>query len=264
MPDTRRHAVCTSARPSSGSVCDALSVRPMPQVLAMTVLVPLVGSMLLTGCAGRAPGSGAHAASTPPPAPMPCQAQSDDGLFLTCLRTDLDEVWGDEFRTTGRAYTSPALTVELPATPTGDRAPDSTRDRAYFSARSGIHFPTEYLDDVRTAHGPLAHVVLTFTLAHETGHHVQLLLHRRFEAPDVDVETQADCYAGFWARREADASHLDLARFRAGAQAELRRLSEDPGEVRTHGSADQRIASLAKGLSATDPAACDVGSLTWR
>jgi predicted metalloprotease len=78
------------------------------------------------------------------------------------------------------------------------------------------------------------------------------------------VETQADCYSGFWARREADAHALDINEFRSGAQAELRRLSEDPDEVRSHGNADQRVASLDKGLGAGDPSVCDIGRLTWR
>ena len=218
-------------------------------------------ALLLAGCAGHPP---APPGPRPGPAqPVPCLSQSDDGLFLICLRSELDEVWGREFRGTGRSYTSPALTVGPPRAPRGDRGPDFTRDRAYFSVRSGINFPTRYLDDVRTAHGSRAHIVLTFTLGHETGHHVQLLLHRALEAPDVDLETQADCYAGFWARREADSGRLVVEEFRAGAQAELRRLSQDPDEVVSHGDADRRIASLNKGLAATDPAACDVGRLTW-
>jgi predicted metalloprotease len=127
-----------------------------------------------------------------------------------------------------------------------------------------MNFPTRYLDDVRAAHGSRAHIVLTFTLGHETGHHIQLLLHRRLEAPGVDLETQADCYAGFWARREAQTGRLDVDEFRTGAEAELRRLSRDPDEASSHGDADKRIASLDKGLAATDPAACDVGALTWQ
>jgi hypothetical protein len=197
-------------------------------------------------------------------APVPCLSQSDDQLFLICLRTEIDQVWSAEFRGAGRTYTSPQLTVGPPVTPDGGRDHDLSRDRAYFNGRSGIHFPQKYLDDVHSAHGARAHVVLAFTLGHETGHHVQLLLRPRFDAPSVDVEDQADCYAGFWARREADVAHLDVAEFRTGAEAELRRLSLYPDEAGTHGSADQRIAWLEKGLRATDPSACDVGRLGWR
>lgn len=242
-------------------MCDALQVR---RALAVQVLTALA---LVGGCAGGAtedtgrtvPARGS-ATSSPT---APCLSQSDDELFLICLRTEIDGVWSREFRDTGRRYRSPRLTVAPSGGTTGGHERDLARDRAYFSGSSGIHFPTRYLDDVRTAHGTSAHVVLTFTLGHETGHHVQLLLHPHFDAPDVDVETQADCYAGFWARREADAGRLDLGAFRSGAGAELRRLSRDQEEVRSHGSADQRIGSVEKGLRAAGPSACDVGVLTW-
>lgn len=231
-----------------------------PAVLVMVALA------LLAGCGGHPsghPDPGAAVARASAPA-MPCQSQWEDGLFLTCLRTALDDVWSREFSATGRTYTSAALAVGPVVVPTGEHAPDFTRDRAYFSGNSGIHFPTKYLDDVRAAHGPRAHSVLTFTLGHETGHHVQQLLHTLFRGSDVDVETQADCYAGFWARREADQGSLDIGEFRSGARAELRRLSEDPDEVHSHGNADRRIASLDTGLAATDPEACDTGRMTWR
>lgn len=243
-------------------MCDACPVRRALVVHVIAVLA-LVG-----GCAGGAPGPAGPPASgdrsTPSAPRAPCLSQSDDGLFLTCLRTAIDGVWSREFRATGRDYRSPQLTVGPAGATAGDHERDLARDRAYFNGRSGIHFPTRYLDDVRTTHGTRAHIVLTFTLGHEIGHHVQLLLHPRFEAPDVDVETQADCYAGFWAGREAEAGRLDVEEFRSAAQAELRRLSQDPGEVRSHGSADRRIESLERGLRATAPPACDVDGLTWR
>jgi predicted metalloprotease len=228
------------------------------------VVVPALTALLvLAACAGTPPTGSAARPAQPPP--VPCLSQSDDGLFLVCLRSELDDVWSREFLATGRTYKSPQLTVGPGPGPTGDHQSELSPDLAYFSGPGGIHFPTEYLDDVRTAHGTGAHVVLTFTLGHETGHHVQFLLHPRFfDTPVVDVETQADCYAGFWARREADANHLDVDEFRSGAMAELRRLSQDRGEVRSHGDADQRIASLNKGLGAADPATCDIGLLTWR
>ncbi|MBA2324271.1 MAG: neutral zinc metallopeptidase, partial [Pseudonocardiales bacterium] len=135
---------------------------------------------------------------------------------------------------------------------------------AFYSPRSGIHFPTRYLDAVHTAHGPRAHVVLTFTMDHEIGHHVQFLLHPRIDVPVNELEAQADCYAGVWARQEADTGRLVTGEFRSAAAAELGRLSSYPNEVATHGNPDQRLASLDKGLHSGEPAACDVGQLTWR
>jgi hypothetical protein len=216
-----------------------------------------LGASVLAGCAGPAvPAPG-------PVAPGPCLAQVDDALFLTCLRAEMDEVWGRALRDTGRGYPSMPLTVgDRPPRPDG-RAFDEP-DRAYFSQRTGTHFPDEYLDAVRKAHGPDAHLVLTFTMAHEAGHHVQSLLHPNEDALVNDVEGQADCYAGVWARRMTDAGRLDVAVFRTAAAAELNRLSTSyAGEVESHGDTAQRVASVDRGLGSADPAVCDRGRLTW-
>lgn len=230
------------------------------------VLVALAASVL-AGCARPTaqPRTTAQAPAAAPVAPGPCLAQLSDALFLSCLRTEVDEVWGRALRDTGRPYPPMPLTV-------GDRSPGrdgggfDEPDRAYFSRRSGTHFPTTYLDAVQAAHGTDAHLVLTFTMAHEVGHHIQSVLHPREDALITEIESQADCYAGVWARRAADTGRLDTAVFRASAAAELGRLSTSyAGEVDTHGDADQRVASVDKGLGGGgDPAVCDRGRLTWR
>jgi hypothetical protein len=212
----------------------------------------------LAGCAPIPP----VAPPTPKP-PVPCLSQSSDRLFATCLRTELDQVWRREFRDTGRTYTSVHLTVGDAPQPKGGHLVDHAADRAFFSPASGIHLPTQYLTAVHYAHGARAHLVLSFILGHETGHHVQFLLHPHLRSRVNDLEAQADCYAGAWARQEADAGKMDIGQFRAAAAAELNRLSTYPDEVATHGHPAQRLASLDKGLSSQDPTACDIGQLTW-
>jgi predicted metalloprotease len=190
------------------------------------------------------------------------------------MQAELNGVWTREFRDRGRIYTPPRVTVgdaapsdknPAPRGKGGDRTDDDEPDRAYFSLRNGgeVHFPTVYLTSVHAAHGARAHLVLTFTMGHEFGHHVQFLLHPRTEAPVNDLESQADCYAGVWARQEAATGSLDVETFRAAATAELHRLSTYQHEVATHGEPEQRLASLDKGLHGNDPSTCDQGDLTW-
>jgi hypothetical protein len=223
----------------------------------------LLAVLAVAGCA-RTPPHAATAPASPPKPSVPCLAQADDGLFVTCLSTELNEVWAREFSSTGRRYTPAPLTVGDAPDARRARAPDGGPDRAFYRPRSGIHFPTQYLNAVHAAHGPVAHLALTFTIAHETGHHVQFLLHPHVDAPVIDGESQADCYAGVWARQEADLGRLDTGQFRAATSAEMARLATYPDEVATHGDLDHRLASLDKGLHSGDPAACDVGQLTWR
>jgi predicted metalloprotease len=226
-------------------------------VRAAAVILPLAVSMLV-GCAHNPPPSATPAPKPPPP----CLSQVDDLPFATCLLTELDQVWTRELRDTGRTYTAPRLTVGDGAR--GDRTRDGGPDRAFYSPRSGIHLPTRYLMAVHTAYGPRAQMNLTFTMSHEIGHHIQSLLHPGIDVRVNDREAQADCYSGVWAHQEAADGKLDSDQFRAAAAAELNRLSTYPDEVATHGDPAQRLASLDKGLHNGDPAACDVGPLTWR
>ncbi|WP_300014622.1 neutral zinc metallopeptidase [Pseudonocardia sp.] len=221
------------------------------QVVTAWVLTAWV----LTGCGS---GGGPPAPVAPPAPAVPCLDVGAEAAYVECLQRANDAVWQTRFAGAGRSYVSPRLTVP-------DQAPrsDRTRDRAFFNARTGVHFPTTYLDDVRAAHGEHARIVLSFTVAHETGHHVQWLVRPRLRAPTRDIELQADCYAGMWARSQVAVGDLDPAVFREGAVAELRRLSADPEEVDSHGAVDERVASLDRGLAAGDPEACDVGTLTW-
>jgi predicted metalloprotease len=191
------------------------------------------------------------------------------------VQIELDAVWTRKFHDTARQYTPPEVIVDDTTSTDGGPVPgggrgkpgrrlDPDTDRAYTNARTGtIYFPSRYLTAVHAAHGPRAHLVLTFTMGHEFGHRVQFLLHPHPEARVNDLEAQADCYAGIWARQEADAGELDIEQFRAAASAELHRLSSYRNEVATHGRPAQRIASLDKGLSSHEPASCDQGELTW-
>ncbi|MGQ0482596.1 MAG: neutral zinc metallopeptidase [Pseudonocardia sp.] len=229
---------------------------------ALRIVIAWVATALvLTGC-GAGGSTPATVAPPPPPTPaapaVPCLDVGVEARYVECLQRANDAVWQPLFAGAGRSYPPPRLTVP-------DQAPrsDRTRDRAFFNARTGVHFPTAYLDDVRAAHGERARVVLSFTVAHETGHHVQWLVRPRLRAPVRDIELQADCYAGMWARSQVGVGDLDPAVFREGAVAELRRLSADPDEVDSHGTIDERVASLDRGLAAGAPEACDVGTLNW-
>ena len=224
-------------------------------VRAAAILLLMV--LVLAGCARTPP-------ATAPKPPAPCLSQADDRQFTACLETELNEIWDQEFRATGRRYTGTPLTVGEGTGPRDERSHDGGPDRAFYSPRGGIHLPTQYLNAVHAAYGLRAHLVLTFTMAHEIGHHVQFLLHPRIEARVNDREAQADCYAGVWARKEADVGKLDTGQFRAATSAELDRLSTYPDEVATHGDPGQRLVSFDKGLHSGDPATCDVGQLTWR
>ena len=120
-----------------------------------------------------------------------------------------------------------------------------------------------------------------YVIAHEVGHHVQNLRgtaekvtrlqrqasERERNALSVQMELQADYFAGVWghdAKRERNP--IEPGDFEAGLRAgaaigddQIQKTSS--GSVRpaswTHGSSEQRMTWLRKGLETGDPKACD-------
>jgi uncharacterized protein len=124
-----------------------------------------------------------------------------------------------------------------------------------------------------------------YVIAHELGHHVQTVLgiNRRVQQlqqsrPNqanelsVRLELQADCFAGVWGHstmqpgRPATAPSLEPGDVEEGLRAaasigddRLQRMSGRgvQPESFTHGSSEQRVTWLRRGLQSGDPNACD-------
>lgn len=120
-----------------------------------------------------------------------------------------------------------------------------------------------------------------YVIGHEVGHHIQNLLgvsnqvhqlQQRSSQADgnalsVRLELQADCYAGVWANyANKQYQWMEAGDVEAGLQAASSigddRLQRQAGhrvspESFTHGSAEQRVAWLSKGLKTGDVNACN-------
>jgi predicted metalloprotease len=121
-----------------------------------------------------------------------------------------------------------------------------------------------------------------YVLAHEIGHHVQLLLGteakvRQLQSGNpadanqlsVRFELQADCYAGVWGSSAANRGKLESGDAEEGLNAaaavgddRVQRMSAGrvSPENFTHGSAEQRSQWFRKGLTSGRLAACDTFS----
>jgi uncharacterized protein len=117
-----------------------------------------------------------------------------------------------------------------------------------------------------------------YVIAHEIGHHVQNLTGTleaaspdgRSNARSVQVELQADCYAGIWGHQAAKSGNFSAGRveldpgdaeeaLNAAAAIGDDRLSKGRigPESFTHGSSAQRVAWFKRGMDTGDPSACD-------
>jgi len=169
-------------------------------------------------------------------------------------------------------------------TQTGCGVGSSAAGPFYCPADQRVYLDISFFDELRKSLGAPGDFAQAYVVAHEVGHHVQGLLGTSgqvaaavrkkpsSEKPlSVRVELQADCYAGVWANASSRAGtiHLDATdpeeAIRAAGQIGDDRLQRSAGqqvnpESFTHGTAEQRVRWLRKGLDGGNPGSCDTFS----
>jgi predicted metalloprotease len=142
-----------------------------------------------------------------------------------------------------------------------------------------VYIDLSFYDELRSNFGAPGEFAQAYVLAHEIGHHVQNLLgierqvrqlqqSRPGQGNDLSVrmELQADCLAGVWGSSTARRDLLEAGDVEAGLNAaaaigddRIQRMSA--GRVHpesfTHGSSEQRVEWLRRGLQSGDPDACN-------
>ena len=194
-----------------------------------------------------------------------------------------EDVWGAIFRDAGHQYRPTKLVEYQGGTQTGCGFGQAAMGPFYCPNDQSIYLDMNFYEEMRRRLGGGGEFAQAYVVAHEVGHHVQDLtgaLERAQQAGGrgadsgaVRLELQADCYAGVWAAR----ANRDMVA-RTGApllepgdlEAGLRTASaigddtlqeQTQGRVApesfTHGSAEQRVRWLRRGLETGDPNACD-------
>ncbi|MCZ2111941.1 MAG: neutral zinc metallopeptidase [Dehalococcoidia bacterium] len=167
-------------------------------------------------------------------------------------KADIDEFWQQAFEGGGRRYEPPGDFVAYGReieTACGPTEPDN----AFYCGRDhSIYYDAVFLGREFASHGQYAPV---FIIAHEWGHLVQANLGgilQNDEVYSIEIELQADCFAGVYMRDAQDRHMVDerdldsavIALFLAGD--ELGTAWNDP---RAHGTAGERIDAFNAGFS---------------
>lgn len=125
---------------------------------------------------------------------------------------------------------------------------DQTTGPFYCPSDEHVYLDLSFLASIN---GDLARA---YVVAHEIGHHVQKLRGEFAGRPSIDIELEADCYAGMWASDEQKRGMLDVGDV-SGALVETAAVGDDricPGcsvEQWTHGSSAMRTAAFRQGLA---------------
>jgi predicted metalloprotease len=217
-------------------------------------------------------------------APQSAPAGSQDASKLTEIQHwslkvlgSTERVWGQIFKEAGQTYQPTILSFYAQSGTSGCGAAQSAMGPFYCPNDQKVYLDTDFFTELRDRFGAPGDFAQAYVIAHEVGHHVQDLegtlgqvnqQQRRVSeaqgnALQVKVELQADCYAGVWAKRTGLMEPGDLEEGMKAAQSiGDDTLQKSAGrrpvpESFTHGTSEQRMSWLRKGLDSGDPAQCD-------
>ncbi len=193
--------------------------------------------------------------------------------------TSLNETWAPLFARANVRFQDPTLRL-YPSGPVSTQGCGNASSAAgpfYCPADLTIYIDTAFYDTMARQMGAGGDFARYYVMAHEYGHHIQNLtgvatqvrsIQQRNPSQrnqlQVRMELQADCYAGVWAGlnrnliepgdmqeglRAASAIGDDTLQRRAGQRINPENF--------THGTSQQRMDALRRGLESANGAACD-------
>jgi predicted metalloprotease len=202
------------------------------------------------------------------------------GQFVSTVFADLEDTWTGIFERSGGEFTPPGLVLFSDATPSECGVGSAMMGPFYCSRDGKVYIDLSFYDDLATRFGAPGDFAQAYVLAHEVGHHVQNLLGIMEEvqrlaaesseaeqrALSIRQELQADCLAGVWGYHASQRGLLEPGDAEEGLQAAAaigddRIQRQTTGRVSpeswTHGSSEQRLYWLRRGLASGQVDDCD-------
>jgi len=203
------------------------------------------------------------------------------GKFASVVLADTETTWQTVL---GPQYEEPRMVLFSGAVRSACGTTSSAVGPFYCPGDHKLYLDLSFFNEMSQRLGAPGDFAQAYVIAHEVGHHVQNLLgtaekvHRlRQQASEsegnalsVRMELQADCYAGVWghhANRERQL--IEPGDFEEGLRAaaaigddRLQKMSRGyvQPESWTHGSSEQRMTWLKRGLESGNPKSCDTFS----
>lgn len=203
--------------------------------------------------------------------------------FVGAVLKSTEVFWTNYFKQGGQAYQVPKLVLFEGFVQSACGMAQSAMGPFYCPPDKKVYIDLSFYQDLRDKLGAPGDFAQGYVIAHEVGHHVQNLLgiagkvtqqrmrvsEEEGNALSVRMELQADCLAGMWGKFMNDTDRLDPGDMEEGLRAassigddRLQKRSQGyvVPESFTHGSSEQRMRWLKRGLSTSNIRDCDTFS----
>jgi uncharacterized protein len=240
-------------------------------ILGIAAFFIFGSGMLNFGGSGVAPSESAQSGGSN----KACDTNAE--LYACRVFTSTEQTWAQMFAAAGQRYQSAKLEFYQNGGQSGCGAAQSAMGPFYCPSDQGIYLDTSFFQqmDKMSGGGDFAYA---YVVAHEMGHHIQNItgiadkvrnMQARVSEADgnqlqVRMELQADCYAGVWAAKnatrieEGDIEEGMRAANSIGDDKLMKQAGRAPVEsMFTHGTSEQRMAALQRGLKSGNPAQCN-------
>ena len=228
---------------------------------------------------GPAPQQGSAYSSGSSSAPQAHPGGEDrDVQLISFVLDDAQKTWTGIFQRMGKPYRHAKLVLYRGATYSGCGTAQAATGPFYCPEDEKIYIDLSFWDELKKFGGNTGEFAQAYVITHELGHHIQKLLgiesrEQQLSQDDrgernplsVDLELQADCFAGVWAHstEQRGIVHPDdisgaLSAAAAVGDDHLERMSGRAisPESWTHGSSAQREQWFRTGLDQGTVAAC--------
>ncbi len=217
-------------------------------------------------------------------APVNQKADDKQAAFISTVLHDTELVWKGIFKEHGAKYRDPAMVIYRGSTRSGCGHASAQMGPFYCPADEKVYIDLGFFEELKHKHHASGDFAQAYVLAHEIGHHIQNMEgtlskvqkmkqqvrgQKDANKLQVQVELQADCYAGVWAHH----AHKRFNILEQGDVEEALRAASAIGDDTlqkqaqgyvvpdgfTHGSSAQRIEWFRRGIKSGDIRSCDTG-----
>jgi predicted metalloprotease len=196
--------------------------------------------------------------------------------FSKVVLADTEDVWTEIFKDNGNEYAQPTLVLFTDQIKSGCGFSSAATGPFYCPSDEKVYIDLSFFEELETRFHAPGQFAMAYVIAHEVGHHIQKLTgiagqvdaqrqnlsERAYNKLSVQMELQADFYAGVWANRDQkmkkilEPGDIDAALNAANAIGDDRLQQQSTGRVVpdafTHGTSQQRMYWFKKGFETGD------------